>query len=864
MSILDYIERIKRENEGPRITAQEPRIGLSDGLSADYPLGDLHKRMQEAKRAWRTYKGSRHRSSRKLSYPQFFKLWAAENMAEGGRIGLQGGQLVQPGPGRQGYRGLPKFVHKENGTYRVRVKKSELNPHYSESGLTLKDAKKTASTFKQEGKRGTKTDVSLTKNAQSVVNDYNKIVAKAAKNKNLSGVSFFETYVNENYNKKDARQILSQTYKNKLNYTELSQVRRTVAKELVKDFSKMETVFTHQDYYNRLGIARSSSARSDLQKIITNGLKDEVKRKVGLTFENIRKNDQIIDGTLKKTIAQRIGMTPGSGDTWTKYLDDIPYYKKNKRLINYSFRSVADIPGSTFNEILSEGKYRIGGGVTWSGDQTQFTGVRKNILEYAKTHWHRHNYDGNPEKSLIQFFDKKGNPIKWKPGLKLKVGQVQFMIPSESNSMFSFSGAKSIPGSVSVTGPEARATGIFDEVVSTFKSVNDIASSPVTHPKTGIKTTYGELITEIYKGYGWSGKNIVGLDLDHFKGVKDHPFKNLRAMDKRLNISLGSIDKHFPNRNLKTRLKKELLGELYKTTGRYDTPAYEKTLKKNFLQQADNVLVKGIKEPFTPYYQAIKNVMEQKDLPKTQARLLEKYIEKLGCFGRVKQQGGGDIDCFEEGKKKIKTGQITAPGEKALFTKLAQNLGPDGWRFMGIDYDAAIKTKGPVASILRKVAETSSQISPTVGKVKLDPIKALRKAGKWAFGPVEVGTLPLFLAGEALYSQYANKRDLRKALERIPNSKLPQYRKNLILEGYSQEAVDRGDVGLEDWAIDQPNISGALEKIGYGDKNELMRDAAGAIAGIREQEQAARTAELERQRKIFDPYAPMAGGGRHR
>ena len=31
MGILDYIERIKRENEGPRITAQEPRIGLKPG-----------------------------------------------------------------------------------------------------------------------------------------------------------------------------------------------------------------------------------------------------------------------------------------------------------------------------------------------------------------------------------------------------------------------------------------------------------------------------------------------------------------------------------------------------------------------------------------------------------------------------------------------------------------------------------------------------------------------------------------------------------------------------------------------------------------------------------------------------------------
>jgi len=237
-------------------------------------------------------------------------------------------------------------------------------------------------------------------------------------------------------------------------------------------------------------------------------------------------------------------------------------------------------------------------------------------------------------------------------------------------------------------------------------------------------------------------------------------------------------------------------------------------------------------------------------------------IEKVGCFGRVKQQGGGDIDCFEEGKKKIKTGQITAPGEKALFTKLAQNLGPDGWRFLGIDYDAAIKTKGPVASILRKVAETSSQISPTVGKVKLDPIKALRKAGKWAFGPVEMGLLPVALAGEALYANYANKRDLKKALDEIPNSKLPQYRKNLILEGYSQEARDIGGVGLESYALDQPNISGALEKIGYGDKNELMRDVAGAIAGIREQEERDYQEALKRaQREQFDKDQPMFASG---
>ena len=141
--------------------------------------------------------------------------------------------------------------------------------------------------------------------------------------------------------------------------------------------------------------------------------------------------------------------------------------------------------------------------------------------------------------------------------------------------------------------------------------------------------------------------------------------------------------------------------------------------------------------------------------------------------------------------------------------------------------------------------------------------KGASKVGKALFGPVEIGTLPLWLAGEALYSQYANKRDLKKALDKMD---IPQYKKNLLLEGYRQEAVDLGDVGLEDWAIDQPNISPALEKIGYGDKNELRRDAAGAIADIRQMETEEEAARYEKfypraQREQFKRYQPMFAEG---
>ena len=42
MSILRYIERIKRENEGPRITAQEPR-NMVDGGRIGFMKGKLVK-----------------------------------------------------------------------------------------------------------------------------------------------------------------------------------------------------------------------------------------------------------------------------------------------------------------------------------------------------------------------------------------------------------------------------------------------------------------------------------------------------------------------------------------------------------------------------------------------------------------------------------------------------------------------------------------------------------------------------------------------------------------------------------------------------------------------------------------------------
>ena len=137
------------------------------------------------------------------------------------------------------------------------------------------------------------------------------------------------------------------------------------------------------------------------------------------------------------------------------------------------------------------------------------------------------------------------------------------------------------------------------------------------------------------------------------------------------------------------------------------------------------------------------------------------------------------------------------------------------------------------------------------------------KVGKALFGPVEMGLItPLYLAGEGLYANYANKRDLKKALEKMD---IPQYKKNLLLEGYRQEARDIGGVGLEDYAIDKPNISIGLGKIGYGDRDELMVDAAGAIADVRameaEEEQLKQEAREKRIRESYEREIGRREGG---
>ena len=87
MNILDYIENIKQENEGPRITAQEPRNMAQAPIAEDLEPGSLRDEM---------LKGFDPSQETHEEYLQRINLERPFNAAQGGRIGFKEDGFVGP------------------------------------------------------------------------------------------------------------------------------------------------------------------------------------------------------------------------------------------------------------------------------------------------------------------------------------------------------------------------------------------------------------------------------------------------------------------------------------------------------------------------------------------------------------------------------------------------------------------------------------------------------------------------------------------------------------------------------------------------------------------------------------------------
>jgi len=138
---------------------------------------------------------------------------------------------------------------------------------------------------------------------------------------------------------------------------------------------------------------------------------------------------------------------------------------------------------------------------------------------------------------------------------------------------------------------------------------------------------------------------------------------------------------------------------------------------------------------------------------------------------------------------------------------------------------------------------------------------ALAKTGRFLGFGVEAGLIPLAVAAEGLYQNFKDKRDLKKSLDQMVKNKLiTQEQNDVLLEGFRQESRDIGGVGLETYAIEQPNVQEKLEEIGYGDRTQLLKAARAPIADIREQDALAKQLkQQEIEKRTKEAYEDAIG-----
>jgi hypothetical protein len=233
------------------------------------------------------------------------------------------------------------------------------------------------------------------------------------------------------------------------------------------------------------------------------------------------------------------------------------------------------------------------------------------------------------------------------------------------------------------------------------------------------------------------------------------------------------------------------------------TKEFQKAYAKNPLTQS---LSKKSVQSFTESTEGLKL--------KKQAR---QFIIDIGCPGKAAGGRVGFQDgttCYTKGMDKIKTGNITTAAEKLNFNKLAQTLGPDGWRFLGIDYD----DPGRIARLTSAMSKGVERL-PTPGRVPLQLTgKLATGVGRFLADPFFIPLIPLEMMVTSAYQFEKNKDNIMKSLKENPmvTEMAKKYNmsaadvRNAILEKY-RRAVLNTEGGLEEQMAFEPKHDEVVE-----------------------------------------------------
>ena len=293
------------------------------------------------------------------------------------------------------------------------------------------------------------------------------------------------------------------------------------------------------------GITRGSKAEKLIQPILS--LLETPEDKVNRVFAESLSTDtpvdiSVVDKAKVKSASRASVWRANIADKTnldqafvSRILNKNPDYIKNKKLFDYLGQSqllLTDLKDLPLKDQLAYAEEALKGrpvytGITRKGQNKLMRDPAHKVMEFALR-----NFIANKGKGAVKFFDKNGEPIKYKTGLKIPYRK----------SIITYKGKKHTVADLRKPGYMQK---YFPNVYNNQIKINKIINQEVDNPfKKGKKINFGDLMTEIQvKGYGWS-RGAGSIDILHGPdGVKGNPFDNLTFGTKRLNYQLEDINK---------------------------------------------------------------------------------------------------------------------------------------------------------------------------------------------------------------------------------------------------------------------------------------------------------------------------------
>jgi hypothetical protein len=372
----------------------------------------------------------------------------------------------------------------------------------------------------------------------------------------------------------------------------------------------------------------------------------------------------------------------------------------------------------------------------------------------------------------------------------------------------------------------------FFEAQRQYKTLND---KIVTHPKTGKKIRFGNLMKEVYGNTGSS----TPYNVDHAKSILDEPFTSLRVLPARINKAAGNIKQ---------------INELDITNpdlvGKYSDAGKEMQLKKlgyNYDQSINNLIESELKlardvlvdgrvlrkpneiiesirkgENYVPDFYS-KDAKPGKGFEKVIPDLTPKKANILSAFCNRQglQSGTGSLACSMEEIQTNMQKQIDQAAKVSKDGKIPKNFG---------------KLKGFAKTFFGDVAIPLEYMfaAPYLAAGDIEGAKRATTAGLFGYGKVDLDKLP---AGEG-----------QRFLKHINalNSYMDNYQTKTIAENDLEKSKESGTTEGRFMITDRiaqaqtnmDNIAKDYANYGYEGQKGLLQGKVEAQKLIRDQVQS--------------------------